>query len=135
MTPRTNGPSTKADAVASAVTPSSQVADTAMLVLPIPRMSPALIASSPAAAMVAMVSVDDLPMKMSVPSRAMVHSTFVAGPSPEFMIEDLMPNPPVIAPISRTGCGGMIVTVAVSFTMVEFASVTVKVAVYSPASV
>jgi len=50
FTLRMNGPRTNPLAVASAVKPSSQVAETTMFVLPKPRMNPALIASSPAGA-------------------------------------------------------------------------------------
>ncbi len=103
FTPRTNGPRTNPLAVASAVAPSSQVADTTMFVLPKPRMNPALIASLPAGAMVAKFPVDDFPTKTNFPSRAIVQSTFVAAPTPVFFTEDLMPNPPVIAPIASTG--------------------------------
>jgi len=126
---RTKGPTTNAVLFTSTFTPSSQVAEILILVFPNPRMNPAFMSSKPFSKVIdGTVPVVVFPRKINFPSRVIVQMTFVAFASPMFFTDVLMPNPPVISPISRIGNSGgsVMVAVVVLVAVSEDASVTVN---------
>jgi len=114
FTPSTNGPRTKPLTVVLAATPSSQVADTVIVVLPNPRTREGFTMRSPPLSIPGMVPVVVFPARIRPPSRVIDQLMCVRSMRPLLVRVAFRPNPPATA-IPMAGASLMMISwVAVS---------------------